>query len=231
VSMAQRSVWYRQQRLWATACGVVGSALLVVYFAAAPPLPALNSSTAAVVHTGSAYHATWLLGAWLQSAGSLLSVVFFLLLVRFAGGRDSLAGTLVSVGCGVLLSVVAVEGLAEIVLAQAAVNGHPSTAVTAYDLVSAFIHVFPLVPSPLILLGTGAVLFGSDLLPHGFAVVAVGLGAGYVAVALGGLFAAPALTIVVLVLQALWVLAVALTLALRSKPKDASRPTAAAVAG
>jgi len=196
--------------------------MLGVYFAAAPPLPPLDASAAAVVHTGSAYHASWLLGAWLQATGSLASVVFFVLLIWMAERERCLCGTFTFIGCAVLLAVVAAEALVEIDLAQASVNGHPYTALTDYDLVTAFIHVFPLLPAPLILIGTGAALRRSARFPRSFGRAALCLGGAYLIVAVAGLFKAPALTFVPLGLQSLWVVAVSAYLVKSRPPRVAA---------
>jgi hypothetical protein len=199
-------------RMVAAMSGIAGAALLIVYFAAAPPLPPANATVAEVVATGSAHHTVWLLGSWVQALGSVLSVVFFVLLVQLAGASSRLSGIFTFIGCAVLLAVVSVEGALQIDLAQSAVNGHGPTAVTDYDLVTVFIHVFPMVASPLILLSVGAAVADGRLVPRVFGYVAIGLGTAYLVVGVAGLFTAPALTLVVLGVQSLWVIALAVRL-------------------
>jgi hypothetical protein len=187
-----------------------------VYFAAAPPLPPADASVAQVAAVATRYHDKWLLGAWLQATGSLLSVVFFLGLVHLAGGPARLAGLLTLLGSAVLLAVVLIEGVFTIDLALAAANGHPETALSSYDLMGVFIHIFPLAPAPLIFLALGTLLLESRLLPRALGYPALALGIAYEIVGLVGLFAAPVLTLVVLGLQSLWVLAAAITLTVDS---------------
>ena len=74
-----------------------------------------------------------------------------------------------------------------------------------------FTHIYPIVPAPLIFLALGTILLGSRVLPPVFGYLALGLGIAFEIVGLVGLFTAPILTLVVLVLQALWVLAAAIT--------------------
>jgi hypothetical protein len=88
------------------------------------------------------------------------------------------------------------------------------TALTDYDLITVFIHVFPMLPAPLILLAAGTALLSAPVLPRVFGYLALVLGAAYVVVGLAGLFTTPLLTLVV-GSQSVRVLAAAITLLLR----------------
>ena len=218
-------------RILIALCGILGTILLGLYFgvgfsvglAQLPP----DTTAAQVVSIGKEYRNLWFLGTWLQATGSLLSVVFFLALVQRAGRTASLAGLLTIVGSAVLLAVVLVEGVFTIGLAQAAVNGHPATSLASFDIMSVFTYVYPIVPAPVIFLALGTVLHGSHLLPRVLGYLAFGLGIAFAVVGLIGLFTTSLLTIAVLSLQALWVLAAAITLLVRSdkvsdSPEDMS---------
>lgn len=207
-------------RILIALCGILGTVLLGLYFgvgfsvglAQLPP----DTTAAQVVSIGKEYRNLWFLGTWLQATGSLLSVVFFLALVQRAGRTASLAGLLTIVGSAVLLAVVLVEGVFTIDLAQAAVIGHPTTSLTSFDIMSVFTYVYPIVPAPVIFLALGTILLGSRLLPRVLGYLAFGLGIAFAVVGFIGLFTTPLLTIIVLSLQALWVLAAAITLLVRS---------------
>jgi len=200
--------------------GILGTVLLGTYFgvgfsiglAQLPP----DATMAQVVSVATRYHDAWFLGAWLQATGSLLSVVFFLALVHRAGGAARLAGMLTILGSAVLLAIVLIEGVFTIDLAQAAANGHQVTSLTSFDIMTVFTYIYPIVPAPVIFLALGTILLGSRLLPRVFGYLALGLGIAFEIVGLVGLFTTPILTIVVLSLQALWVLAAALTLLVRA---------------
>jgi hypothetical protein len=69
-----------------------------------------------------------------------------------------------------------------------------------------------IVPAPVIFLALGTILLGSGLLPRVFGYLALALGIAFAIAGLVALFTTPILTIVVLSLQALWVLAAAITL-------------------
>src|SRR5436190_14198238 len=207
-------------RILIAICGILGTVLLGLYFgvgfsvglAQLPP----DTTAAQVVSIGREYRNLWFLGTWLQATGSLLSVVFFLALVPRAGRTASLSGLLTIVGSAVLLAVVLVEGVFTIDLAQAAVIGHPTTSLTSFDIMSVFTYVYPIVPAPVIFLALGTILIGSRLLPRVLGYLAFGLGIAFVVVGLIGLFTTSLLTLAILSLQALWVLAAAITLLVRS---------------
>src|SRR5260370_42509475 len=198
--------------------GILGTVLLGMYFgvgfsiglAQLPP----DATMAQVVSVATQYHNLWFLGTWLQATGTLLSVVFFLALVHRAGGTVRLAGMLTILGAAVLLAVVLIEGVFTIDLAQAAANGHPETALTSFDIMTVFIHIYPIAPAPIIFLALGAVLLGSRLLPRVFGYLALALGIAFEIVGLVSLFIFPVLTLVVLGFQSLWIVATAIMLIL-----------------
>ena len=208
-------------RILIALCGILGTVLLGTYFgvgfsiglAQLPP----DATMAQVVSVATQYHNLWFLGTWLQATGSLLSVVFFLALVQRAGATARLAGLLTSLGSAVLLAVVLIEGVFTLDLAQAAVNGHQVTSLTSFDIMTVFTYIYPIVPAPVIFLALGTILLGSGLLPRVFGFLAFGLGIAFAVVGLVALFTTPILTIVVLSLQALWVLAAAITLLVQAR--------------
>jgi len=207
-------------RILIALCGILGTILLGLYFGVGfsvglAQLP-LDTTAAQVVSIGKEYRNLWFLGTWLQATGSLLIVVFFLALVQRAGRTASLAGLLTVVGSAVLLAVVLVEGVFTIDLAQAAVSGHPTTSLASFDIMSVFTYVYPIVPAPVIFLALGTILLGSNLLPRVLGYLAFGLGIAFAVVGFIGLFTTSLLTIAVLSLQALWVLAAAITFLVRS---------------
>src|SRR5229473_3993664 len=201
--------------------GILGTLLLGTYFgvgfsiglAQLPP----DATMAQVVSVATQYHNLWFLGTWLQATGSLLSVVFFIALVHRAGGTARLAGLLTVLGSAVLLAVVLIEGVFTMDLAQAAANGHPETALTSFDIMTVFIHIYPIAPAPIIFLALGAVLLGSRLLPRVFGYLALALGIAFEIVGLVSLFIFPVLTLVVLGFQSLWIVATAIVLILGAR--------------
>lgn len=207
-------------RILIALCGIFGTVLLGLYFGVgfSAGLAQLSSAAtlAQVVSVATQYHTLWFLGTWFQATGSLLSVIFFLALVQRARATARLAGLLTIVGSAVLLAVVLIEGVFTIDLAQAAANGHQVTSLTSFDIMTVFTYIYPIVPAPVIFLALGTILLGSNLLPRVFGLLAFGLGTAFAVVGLIALFTTPILSIVVLSLQALWVLAAAITLLVRT---------------
>ena len=52
--------------------------------------------------------------------------------------------------------------------AQAATYGHPAVALASYEVMSVFVHVFPLAPAPVVYLSLGAVQLGAQMVPAHF---------------------------------------------------------------
>jgi hypothetical protein len=195
--------------------------LLALYFAVPAVVPQLGRlvysstpRTRQIVITGAHYHLLLSVGSWLQGVGALLCVVFFLALVQWAGGRDTLAGRLVLLGAAVLLAVVLAEMVFTLAWASAARAGQPVTARAAYDLMAHFTQVFAIVPAPTVYLSVAAVLaVGEPVLPAIFTWLAAALGVGFVLVSLAGVFAASAAagSAALAGQQDLWIMAAGIT--------------------
>ncbi len=211
----------------AALCGLLGTAALVAYYAAPftwMPLPPPNATAAQVGAFGSQYQGQILWDAWLQAAGSLLSVVFALALVHLAGASRRFAGRLTLLAGGVVLTLALMEGAFALSAVQASANGDPEAARTCFDLTNTFVHVFLIAPSLFLVLG--AALWGTRLLPAAFIYAALGLGIAFQALGVLGLFNPTALLIVIFILiaQELWNVAAAVTLLVRPLPSPTLVP-------
>ncbi len=200
--------------------GIAGIILLGLYFglgfslglAQLPPSATLEQ----VIGAATQYYNLWFMGTWLQATGSLLTVIFFIALVHRANAATRLAGMLTILGSAVLLTVVLMEGVFTIDLAQAAANGHQVTSLTSFDLMTVFAHIYPLAPAPLIFLSLGSVLRNSNILPRAFAYLSIALGVVFAIVGFVSLFTAPMLVVFVLAFQSIWVLAAAVSFLVRT---------------
>jgi len=201
--------------------------LLAVYFGAPAVVPRLrellygssNPSTARVVSVGADYHLLLGVGSWIQGVGALMSVVFFLTLVHLADGGHTLAARLVLIGNAVLLALVSAEMLFTFTWARAADTGQVATARTAFDMMTHFVQVFPIVAASTVYLALAAVLhYGDEVLPPVFTRLALALGVGFVAVGFAGALvpAAGAGTAALSGLQDVWILAAGIVLIQRS---------------
>lgn len=189
VDARRRSINATRERLspkaltrWVGWSGVAGSVLLALYFGIPTVVPRLrdllygsdNPSTAHVVSVGADYHVLLGAGSWLQGMGALLAVAFFVGLVHLADRGRSLAARFVLIGSAVLLALVAAEMLFTFTWAHAADVGRVASARTAFDLMTHFLQVFPVVAAPTVYLALAAVLrYGDPVLPPVFAPLAV----------------------------------------------------------
>ena len=207
--------------------GVIGSVLLALYFGIPAFIPRLSGllyasgtpSTSRVVAVGADYHVLLGFGSWIQGVGALLCVLFFLGVVELAGGADTLAGRIVLLGSAVLLAVVAAEMLFTFTWAHSSAVNQPDSARSAFDLMTHFIQVFPILPAPIVYLALAFVLYrGQPVLPPVFARLALYIGAAFCLVGLIGALAssAGAGAAGLSALQDLWILAAAVVMMRRS---------------
>jgi hypothetical protein len=194
--------------------GVGGVVLLVVSFTinnGPPPDP----SSAELVKFGQQHFANILWGAWLQAVGPVLIVLFAFALVHLAGATLRLAGWMTFLGATILMMV----SLIEITFYISALNPDPAMMPSiSLRLIYAVQHLYFIVAAPTLFLPLGIVLISSRILPRLFGYLALVLAACFAA--LGAVFL-PYLTLPGPVtafagVQALWWLAAAITLMVRS---------------
>jgi hypothetical protein len=212
----------RRMRRWGAAAGMAGPALLAIYFAA-PALvgwPYAGTTPERLVTFATGHAQLFYAGGWLQVTGSLLSVLFFLVLLQLSGARAGVVGAATLTGAALLMAVVTIEAALLEAVPMAAAAGDRATVATAFALSNGvFARIFPLAPAPLLFAGIGLALHASPLLPRVFARSALLLAglfllAGVAAVVgTAGLIVAIALSVV----QALWIAAAALALARSSR--------------
>jgi len=208
-------------------CGILATIASAIYYPnlIAPPPPLSNATVAQVTAFATQYHDAQLLNSWLQATGSFLTIIFFLALVHLSGAATRFAGRLTLLVGAVIMAVVLSEDVFQNNVVLATANGHPATALTSFDFSGAFVHVFPIAPSLILMLGIA--LLGTHLLPRVFSYLALILGIGAEILGLVGIFSASAITVYVFFTgfgQFLWVLATAITLLVHAR--KASNATA-----
>lgn len=199
------------------ACGVVGTVALIAYFAAPAFLSWPYSGAPAAQLTAYAlnHQSVFYAGAWLQSTGTLLCVIFFVGLIRLAGASNRAPGLLVIVASASLLSVVLVESALMVAVPMAASAGDTSTVATTFALSNGvFVRVFPLAPSSATYIALGLTLLASGPIHRAYGYVAVGIGVAFELAGLAAVFSSAALIVVATLAagQALWVAAAAVAL-------------------
>ena len=206
----------RTPRVLAALCGIIGTAALVAYYAAPftfMPMPATDATAAQVAVFGAQYHNAILVDAWLQVAGSLLSVVFALALVHLAGVASRFAGRLTLFAGTVAMTLALAESTFELGAVQTGTSGNPQGALTLFELTLVFSRVFLIAPSLYLMLG--AALLNTRLLPRGLAIAPLALGIAFQILGVVNLFSS-AVTLVVLailIIQEVWAVVAAIVLA------------------
>lgn len=165
-------------------------------------------------------------GGWLQATGALLSILFFLTLLKISDTPLSFAGLVTIVGCAILLAVVLVEAALLEAVPMAAHAGDTPTVATTFALSNGvFARIFPLAPAPMLFAGIGYALRPAAL-NTGYARSARIVAAAFVVAGIAAVFSTVGLilAIVMSVVQAIWILAAAIALALSTR---LSRPRSA----
>jgi hypothetical protein len=207
----------RRTRILVAIAGILGVVLLSAYFAAPFPQPPASATVDQIAETANKYSTLLLIGGWLQITGTMLASIFFIGLVYLSRAITRLSGMLTLFAAAVLLSTSLLEATLLMDVAYATANGHPQTALSSWDLMTMFIHIFPIGPASLSYLALGALLLGSSLLPRLFGYLALLLGIAFAVVGFLGLLV-PAVNfgiIALLVAQELWILAAGITLLAR----------------
>jgi hypothetical protein len=156
--------------------GIAGVILLGLSFATAVGPPP-DATYADLVKFGGQHKAAILWGAWLQSIGPVLIVLFAFALVQVARAGQCLAGWMTFFGAAVLMTV----SLIEITFYIAALFPDPAVMpLVSLKLIYAVQHLYFMVAAPALFLPLGVVLIHSRVLPPVF---------GFLALALGAIFA------------------------------------------
>ena len=199
--------------------GIAGVVALGYYYSVPFPLPPANATAAQVVQFAERYHDAVFLDTWIQAVGSLLTSAFFLALVFLAGATNRFAGWMTLLGSALTLAMALAEGTFALAAVQAGMIGPEQAAVTCLDLTNVFVHIFLIVPAPLLLLALGSALRGAPVLPQVFSFLALALGIAFAIAGFAGLFSDVALSagVFLLIGQELWVLIAAITLIVRTR--------------
>ena len=201
-------------RILAALCGVIGPVILVGSFVINPAPPA-DYTVAQLRDFAIQHHNGIVLGGWLQGIGSLLIVLFAIALVHLADATQRFAGWITQLSGVTILMVSLVEVTFYLGAVQATEIGDTASALSSANLIKAVQHVFLIAPA--LLLPLGFVLLGSNVLPRGFAYLALVMGATLQIFGLLGLFNVLQPVIDALVdVQSLWFIVAAIVLAVRT---------------
>lgn len=213
--MKAGSTPHRRFCIFSGLSGVAGVVLLIVSFAinnGPPPDP----SSAELIRFGQQNYAHILWGAWLQAVGPVLIVLFAFALIHLADATQSLAGWMTLFGAAVLMMV----SLIEITFYIGALNPDPPVMPSiTLRLIYAVQHLYFIVAAPALFFPLGFVLVRSQVLPRVFGYLALLLATGFAALGIAFLLTMtlPAPVTAFAGVQALWWLAAAITLMVRSR--------------
>ena len=194
--------------------GIIGVLMLIISFNinAGPPAGATPEQ---LVTFANQNYASILWGAWLQTVGPYLIVVFAFSLVSLSRATQHLAGWMVFFGAGILMTV----SLIEITFYIAVLfKDPPLTSLIGLNVIYAVQHLYFIIGAPALFIPLGLVLLDSGILPKSF---------GFLAIFLGLLFGALGIVFLLQLvlpvwvtasagLQALWWLAAAIALIART---------------
>jgi hypothetical protein len=195
--------------------GIAGVVLIVISFNINPG-PPLGATHAELIQFGQRYYASVLWGAWLQAVGPVLIVLFAFSLVHLAGAAQRLSGWMTFFGATTLMTVSLIETTFYIAALH---TDPPMMPFISLRLISAVQHLYFIVAAPALFLPLGIVLVGSRVLPPILGYLALLLASAFAA--LGAVFllnlTLPAGVTAFGAVQALWWLAAAITLIVRSR--------------
>lgn len=194
--------------------GVVGVAMIGLSFAIAVGPPA-NATKAELLKFGQQHYTGTLWGAWLQAVGPVFIVLFAFALVHLAGATARLAGWMTLFGATVLMMV----SLIEITYYIAALFPDPDMTSIGLRAIFAVQHLYFVVAAPALFLPLGIVLVDSRILPRVFGYLALILALTFAGLGIAFLLTLmmPAKVTAFAGVQALWWLAAAITLIIRSR--------------
>ena len=152
--------------------GIIGVILLVISFNINPG-PPQGASYEQLLSFGLHYYTSILWGAWLQTIGPFLIIVFALSLVLLSGAGQTLAGWMVFFGAGVLMTI----SLIEITFYIAVLfKDPPLGSLIGLNIIYAVQHLYFIIGAPAVFIPLGMVLRHSDILPKWFSWLAIGIG-------------------------------------------------------
>ena len=202
--------------------GMIGVLMIGSSFAinTGPPLDADNAQ---MIAFGATHFRQVMWGAWLQSVGPQLIMIFALILVHVSGATQRLSGWVTLLGASVLMMV----SLAEVFFYMSALGSTPETiGQTSNAIGHAIQHLYFIVAAPAVFFPLGVVLDRSRILPAAFGYLAILLGAGFFILgitSLGSRILSPAVTAFAAV-QAIWWFGAAVALVARSSKLSNASP-------
>jgi hypothetical protein len=194
--------------------GIVGVVMLIISFNINVG-PAVDATPEQLVIFANQNYTSILWGAWLQTIGPFLIVLFAFSLVLLSRATQHLAGWMVFFGAGILMTV----SLIEITFYIAVLfKDPPLTSLIGLNVIYAVQHLYFIIGAPALFIPLGLVLLDSDVLPKSFGRLAIFLGLlfGILGIVFLLRLILPVWVTASAGLQALWWLAAAIAMIVRA---------------
>ncbi len=176
--------------------GILGVILLVVSFNINPGPPP-GATYDQLLAFGLKYYSSILWGAWLQTIGPFLIVLFAFSLVFIAGASQTLSGWMVFFGASILMTVSLIEITFYITVLF---KDPPLGSLIGLNIIYAVQHLYFIIGAPALFIPLGVVLHKSIILPRWFS---------WSAILMGILFAMLGIFFLLRLVLPLWVTAIA----------------------
>ncbi|MGO8950738.1 MAG: hypothetical protein ACLQUY_24415 [Ktedonobacterales bacterium] len=210
----------RRRRLLTSITGVVGVVTLITAFIVNPGVPAGDTIPQAIAWNNQ-HHDAILIGSWLQTTGTFLSIVFVIALLYLAGALSRVTGWVTFFGGTILMMVSLTEVTFYLLTLQGSSSNDGVTVSLGLQLIAAIQHGYSLIAAPAVFFPLGAVILQSRVLPSILAYLAFLLGAIFAVLGVATLFH-PSLQSIVDVfagIQGFWFLAAAMVIGIASEKK------------
>ena len=152
--------------------GIIGVIMLIVSFNINQG-PPQGASYEQLISFGHQYYASILWGAWLQTIGPFMIILFAFSLVILSGAGQTLAGWMVFFGAGILMTISLIEISFYIAVLF---KDPPQGSLFGLNIIYAVQHLYFIIGAPALFIPLGMVLQKSDVLPKIFSWLAIGIG-------------------------------------------------------
>ncbi len=194
--------------------GIIGVIMLIVSFNINPG-PPQGASYEQLISFGHQYYGSILWGAWLQTIGPFLIILFAFSLVFLSSASQTLGGWMVFFGAGILMTISLIEISFYIAVLF---KDPPQGSLFGLNIIYAVQHLYFIIGAPALFIPLGMVLRNSNTLPKMFSWLAIAIGVFFGILGIVFLFRLilPVWVTAIAGVQALWWLASSVMMVVRS---------------
>jgi hypothetical protein len=195
--------------------GIIGVIMLVVSFNINPG-PPQDASYEQLISFGHEYYASILWGAWLQTIGPFLIILFAFSLVFLSGASQTIGGWMVFFGAIILMTISLIEISFYIAVLF---KDPPQGSLFGLNIIYAVQHLYFIIGAPALFIPLGMVLRNSNVLPKLLSWLAIGIGVffGILGIVFLLRLILPAWVTAIAGVQAIWWLATSIMMVVRTR--------------